>query len=119
MSKARQWHYKGNSLPQRFQSCITNCFKSLSKCKCQVVIPSLDTKHPLSIYIVKKISKIISQVSSYFKTHQGCMYFPKYPLLFQWPREFTGEKMLQSAKKKICVPLCPSCFTNNKNIFCQ
>lgn len=47
------------------------------------------------------------------------MCFPKHPSLFQQPRELTGEKMLQFAKKKICVLLCLSCFTNNKNIFCQ
>lgn len=46
--------------------------------------------------------------------------FPKiHPLLFQWPREFAGEKVLPPAKMKICVPFCLSCFTNNKNTFCQ
>lgn len=42
----------------------------------------------------------MSQFSSFFRTDERCVYFPKQPLLFQWPREFAGEKMVQYARKK-------------------
>lgn len=101
MPRLLQWHRKGNSYSASTLSKLRNCSKSLSEPKYHVVVPSLQI---LSFKKKKKIKKSCLQVSSYFKIHQGWIYFPKYPLLFQWPRELTGEKGLQSAKKNICVP---------------